>query len=245
MSIFSKLRHRATEPEIMDDFTVGGAELREALLHLQRLNRIFAAASPTLYGVRKLWKQSGSPQKFSVVDVGCGSGDVNRKLLHWAKRNDIDIHITLIDVTQEACDTASQIYDDEPRVTVKRSDVMDLPADSVDIVTGSQFLHHFTGQELVDITTQMLRVSRLGVVINDIHRHWLAWGAVWVTSRIISRNRYILHDGPLSVAKGFTAQDWRDLRHALDTPELVYHWRALFRYSVIIPGGDANYVHTS
>ncbi|MFB4327790.1 methyltransferase domain-containing protein [Paenibacillus sp. CR_12] len=235
MSFFRMLSIRAQEDELMDDFTMGGEELSEALRHLRRLNRIFAAPGPTLDGVVKLWKSIGCPYTLSIMDVGAGSGDVNRKLLQWSDQMGVELSITLVDVTEEACEEARRLFRHEPRVHVRRADVKELPDASADIVTGSQFIHHFQGQQLMEIVSHMLRTSVHGVVINDIHRHPVPYAAVWITTRLISRNRYIRHDGPLSVAKGFKGRDWRELKEQLNHATLTYRWKPLFRYSVVIP----------
>ncbi|MGO4542814.1 methyltransferase domain-containing protein [Paenibacillus sp. 2TAB19] len=226
---------RAVTPELMDDFTSGGIELREALRHLRWLNRIFAAAAPTMYGIERLWNEANKPKHLSIMDIGSGSGDVNRRLLQWLDMNRIDASITLVDKTTEACEEAKQFYRHEPRVNVLQYDLFDMSEQSVDIVTGTQFLHHFGEEELPAVILKMLSLSRLGVVINDIHRHWLAWSAVWVTTRLISSNRYIVNDGPLSVAKGFQIADWELLKESLgEGVDLTYSWRPLFRYAVLI-----------
>jgi len=232
--MFRRLRERAEEQELMDDFTMGGKELRIALRQLRLLNRIFGAAAPTLYGVQRMWKLAGKPVRFSILDIGAGSGDVNRHLLRWASVNEIELQITLADITDEACEEARQLYHDEPRIKVIQCDMFELPQESADIVTGTQFLHHFAEDELPAVVACMQRASRIGVVINDIHRHWIAWAAVWMTTRLISNNRYLINDGPLSVAKGFRAEDWVKLRNALGEPEMFFSWRPLFRYVVII-----------
>lgn len=235
MSIFRKLNVRAKEDELMDDFSMGGAELSEALKHLRRLNKIFAAPGPTRYGVEKLWNEMGRPKALSILDVGAGSGDVNRKLLNWAENNGVELTITLVDMTKEACEEARDLFKGEKRVRVQQADVCELPDASADIVTGSQFIHHFDGDRLVEIVSHMLRASRHGVVINDIHRHSVPYTAVWLTTRLISRNRYIRHDGPLSVAKGFKGSDWKELKEQLNHQSMTYSWKPLFRYAVIIP----------
>lgn len=235
MPLFKSLSVRAQEEELMDDFSKGGKELSEALQHLRRLNAIFAAPSPTVSGVEKLWKAVGRPDALSVLDVGAGSGDVNRKLLQWSDLNGVRLAITLVDKTEEACDEAQRLFRGEPRVRVRQGDVIELPDASADIVTGSQFIHHFDGQQLVDMVSHMLRAAKFGVVINDIHRHPVPYAAVWMVTRLISRNRYIRHDGPLSVAKGFTAKDWIELKRCLRCDEMTYEWKPLFRYSVVIP----------
>lgn len=232
--VFRMLQHRAKEPELMDDFSAGGPELREALQHLRILNRIFGAAAPTLYGVRRLWTEAGKPERFSVLDVGSGSGDVNGHLLRWADANKIDLGITLVDISEEACEEARLFFHNEPRVQVMRSDLFALPESCADVITGTQFVHHFAENELSKVVDNMLKASRFGVVINDIHRHWIPWVAVWLTARMVSNNRYIVNDGPLSVAKGFRSTDWKNLSKALGVSGIFFAWRPLFRYVVVI-----------
>lgn len=226
----------------MDDPAQDGEELKVALRHLRRLNRLFRAASPMLYGVARLWTETGKPRRLTVLDIGAGSGDINAALLRWADARGIELTVTLVDRTQEACAEAAAYYADEPRISVMCRDVLDLDEQAADIVTGSQFVHHFASKELPDVASAMLRASRIGIVIQDIHRHWLPWAAVWLAARLVSNNRYIRNDGPLSVAKGFRSEDWRRLNEALGRPGLRYAWRPLFRYVVTIrkSGGSAN-----
>lgn len=232
--MFRGLQHRAKALEFMDDFSAGGSELREALQHLRVLNRIFSAAAPTLYGVRRLWTEVNKPKSFSIIDIGSGSGDVNRHLLRWADVNKIDLRITLVDISEEACEEARLFFQNEPRVKVMRGNLFTLPEAGADVITGTQFVHHFSEVELPNVVESMLKASRFGIVINDIHRHWIPWVAVWLTARMISKNRYILNDAPLSVAKGFRSTDWMDLRKVLGVSEMYHAWRPLFRYVVVI-----------
>ncbi|CAI6033014.1 hypothetical protein COHCIP112018_00780 [Cohnella sp. JJ-181] len=240
-----RLGARATAPELMDDLAQGGAELREAHRHLRRLNLLFAASGRTLYGVVRLWALAGRPRRLTVLDIGAGSGDVNAALLRWADARGVAIHITLADRSEEACAEAAALYAGEPRVTVVRRDLFALGEAAADIVTASQFVHHFHDDALPEVVRAMLRASRRGIVIQDIHRHWLAWSAVWLAARLISGNRFVVNDGPLSVAKGFRAADWERLRLHLDERGLAYSWRPLFRYVVTVPktsGSDSGSV---
>ena len=235
--MFSQLSRRAVKEEYMDDFSSGGEELTVALRHLRRLNRIFGAASPLVSGIHQLWLQSGCPAYLHVMDIGAGSGEINKHILRWADRTGINMQITLVDMTEEACMEARGIFKNEPRVTAVKRNVFDIGEKAADMVISSQFLHHFPDEQLSQVTCHMLNSSRYGVVISDIHRHWISWSAVWLTAHLISTNRYIRHDGPLSVAKGFTSGDWIKLRQALaqcGKYDLDYVWTPLFRYSVVI-----------
>jgi len=229
-----RFRERAAEPELMDAGFAGGTELREAYRHLRRLNRLFGTARPVLYGVRRIWTEAGRPARLSVLDVGSGAGDVNRLLLRWAERHGVRLTVILADRRIEACREAKRLFRDERRVRVLCGDLFDLPDACADIVTATHFAHHFAPDELPRVVRRMLRSARLGAVLCDIHRHWVPWASVWLAARLLSRNRYIRHDGPLSVAKGFRAEDWRVLREALDDCDLEYHWRPMFRYVALV-----------
>ncbi|MBB6690640.1 methyltransferase domain-containing protein [Cohnella xylanilytica] len=230
----NRLRTRAREPELMDDFARGGEELREALRHLRLLNRVFGASGPALYGVKRLWKEAGRPGDWTVLDVGAGSGDVNRALLRWADREGVRLGLVLMDKTEEACEEARSLFRGESRIEVRRGDLFELPPRCADVVTASQLAHHFSDEELPSVLTRLLEASRIGAVLADIHRHWLAWLAVSLATRVLSRNRYIRHDGPLSVAKGFRREDWARLGAGTGgTVALDVSWRPLFRYAAV------------
>lgn len=232
--MFNWLKQRAEEPEFMDDFSAGGKDLREALQHLRRLNRMLGAAPATLFGVKRLWFEAGKPKQFSILDIGSGSGDLNRPILRWADRNNIRLRIVLSDLSGEACEAARLLYQDEPRIRVVQRDLFQLPERCTDVVTATQFVHHFSSEDVPKVIRQMLDASRIGVVIHDIHRHWMPWLAVYIVTRLVSRNRYIRHDGPLSVAKGFRSAEWEKLKETDGVPSLSYFWRPLFRYVVIV-----------
>ncbi len=239
MGWFPDLRARSEAPELMDDLAIGGHELSEALVQLRRINLFLGAALPTLEGVARLWRQAGRPSSLSVLDIGAGSGDVNRLLLFWALLQRVHLRITLLDIHPDACAAATAYYQNEPRVEVRQGDLFALPPASADIVTASLVLHHFPAQQVPAVLRTMAQAARLGVVINDLHRHPLAWLGIWLITHMFSRNRMIRHDGPLSVRRGFRAADLEHMRLLPDLHGLHYRWRPLFRYLVTLPTAAA------
>ena len=229
------LAHRSEMLELMDDLSIGGPELNEALAQLRRINQFLGAAWPTLEGVSRLWRQAGRPRQLSILDVGAGSGDINRRLLAWAGRNGIDLALTLMDIHPETCAVAGDYYRAEPRVRVLQGDIFEAAAGQADIVTASLFVHHFPRAQLPAVFLAMLSMARLGIVVNDLHRHWLAWAGIRFLTQLLSRNRMIRHDAPLSVRRGFRAAELEELRAALGLELLSYAWRPLFRYLIVVP----------
>lgn len=228
-------RVRADEPEIMDDCSIGGAMLTITLAQIRWINRLFGASRLTIEGVARLWRWAGSPNTLSLLDVGAGSGDQSRMLLRWAEQHHVDMTITLMDIHPETCAVAVAYHRGEPRIRVEQGDVLTLAPGRADIVTASLFLHHFSSEQVPEVLRVMLGASRLGIVINDLHRHVIPWAFIWLATRLLTRNPMIQFDAPLSVRRGFRAEDFRRLQQYPDFQWLRYAWRPLFRYLVIVP----------
>lgn len=226
---------RSEALELMDDPAIDTRELVESLVQLRRINWVLGSAFPTFEGVRRLWRQAGCPAHVSLLDVGAGSGESNWLLLRWASLRRIHLRITLLDVHPDICAVAAAFYDNEPRVTVQQGDLFAVPPDSVDIVTASLVLHHVPPHQLAGVVRTLARASRLGLVINDLQRHPVAWLGIWLITRLFSQNRLIRHDGPLSVQRGFRSADFAHLQALPDLAGLSYRWRPLFRYLVMVP----------
>ena len=65
------------------------------------------------------------------------------------------------------------------------------------------FLHHFR-DDVVRLLRELTRVTRRAVVVNDLRRHRIPWAFVGVMGRVTRRHPMFVHDGPLSVLRGFT-----------------------------------------
>jgi hypothetical protein len=116
------------------------------------------------------------------------------------------------------------------------SDLLQLALQPVDVITAALFTHHFSQGQLPDVYRAMAGAARRGVVVNDLHRHALAWAFIWLATRLLSRNRMIRHDAPLSVRRGFRAADLQRLRAEPGLGGLRFMWRPLFRYLILVPG---------
>lgn len=238
MRLWPDLTTRSESLERMDDRSLGGAELVEALRQLRWINGLLLGFLPSLEGVATLWRQAGRPPRLTLLDVGAGSGDANRMLLWWARLRGIDLHIVLVDIHPDTCRAAAAYYAQQPRVTVVQGDIFCLPFAHCDIVTAALVMHHFPAAQVQPALEEMLAVGRLGVVVNDLHRNAFAWLFIAAATRLLSRNQMIRSDAPLSVQRGFRRSDLQRLREQPALAALRFGWRPFFRYLVIVPGRD-------
>ena len=240
MPFWPDLSVRSDAPELMDDRAIGGDELVGALRELRLINRLLGAARPTVEGVGRLWRAAGRPGKLAVLDVGAGSGDASRALLRWSDRQGVEIDITLLDIHPETCAEAALSFQGEPRVRVREGDLFALAPRSTDVVTASLVLHHFPEPSLGHALQALARAARLGVVVNDLQRSRIAWAAIRAATALLSRNRMIRHDAPLSVARGFRAADLAALRRLSGLERLAFAWRPMFRWLAIVPASNGS-----
>lgn len=76
--------------------------------------------------------------------------------------------------------------------------------------------------------------ARHGWFINDLHRHPEPYICEKYPARFLCLNPSVQHDGPLSIARSFTAVDWQHLLNEAEIPatQTKIDWFFPFRYGV-------------
>jgi ubiquinone/menaquinone biosynthesis C-methylase UbiE len=200
---------RRHDPELMDAPGLPPEEVADAYRVLRRVNRHLGNRRTLLRELRRFLDDvpSGSTP-ISILDVGSGSGDLPDALRSELSARAIPAHVLSVDRDPIAATEANRLD-----LFSTRGDAMRLPfADaSIDLVTAIKFAHHFSDAPLVQLLAEMTRVARRRVVILDIRRHWLAYWGFVAWSHVFTSNRLVRYDGPLSVLRGFTANELLDL----------------------------------
>jgi ubiquinone/menaquinone biosynthesis C-methylase UbiE len=201
-SLTPKRRH---DPELMDAPGLAESEVAAAYQILAQVNRQLG----NLRSMRRelgrfLAEDCAGGGAVTLLDLGSGSGDIPRDLHDVFASHGV----TGVAVTLDRDPTAVALAR-RAGSTVVRGDALRLPlADgSIDLVTTIKMAHHFSGAELTGLIAEMARVARRRVVVLDIRRHWLAYWGFIAWSRLLTRNRLVRADGPLSVLRGFTAAE--------------------------------------
>lgn len=122
-----------------------------------------------------------------------------------------------------------------------RGDALALPfrSRSIDLVHSALFLHHLSTPHACRLVSEMCRVSRKLVVVNDLVRSVVAWGSIWALGRAVYRHRLTRHDGPLSVRKAFVPREVEAIARFLDGgPAPGFRWRVetSFPYRMTLVG---------
>ncbi|EOZ92045.1 hypothetical protein A33Q_4138 [Indibacter alkaliphilus LW1] len=229
-----KFTSRSTQKEIMDDLEVDGPELVQALSELKTINKLLGGNKVTLSGINQLIKKN--PQEdYSIADLGCGRGDMLRVIADWAYQNEIPVALTGIDANPNIIAIAKEKLSDYKNINFRVENVFsdDFLKEPVDIITCTLFTHHFTDAELIQLFSSFKEKVRLGVVINDLHRHPLAYYSIRVLTKYFSRSSMVKNDGPLSVLRSFKKNDWSEILNKAGFSDVEITWKWAFRWKVL------------
>lgn len=229
------LRRRSSQPELMDSETVSFAEFHDCLRQLSTINTFTLAYRPTLRWFARVTAGARSGLTISVLDIGCGGGDMLRQIWKWAKRRRLALELTGIDLNPWSKESAEQVTPTDAPIRYETANLFSLdPERRADFIVSSLFTHHLTDSEVIRFIQWMDRHATRGWFINDLHRHWLPYFFIKYAVRLLFSNRMIRHDAPVSVARGFTASEWRRLlREAgIGTERVCIEWFFPFRYGV-------------
>lgn len=193
------LHARSPQAELIDGHIDSRDELFRSFRDIALANRWFGGTAAARNGL-------GGLNARSVLDVGCGIGDIATALRDEARRRSQDVHFTGLDSNQELIEAATSKSGGDPGLTFVCGDGTALPyADGAfDAVTCNLALHHFAPDAAIELLREMRRVARIAPVVTDLQRSALALAATYVFSRVFSRNRLTRHDAPLSVRRAYT-----------------------------------------
>lgn len=238
MSIWPSFDERAVhEPEIMDDFSVTDERLTVALRDIRITNRLLGGYGPSHQAIRALL--SGE-EPHHVLDLGSGSADYPAHLVQWADAQGLDIRVDALEANPITARHARSYLDRtlsarlRPRVQVICADVFDYAPSgaSYDIAHAGLFLHHFPDDDLVRLLGRMRGLCPNGLVINDLHRHPLAYASIWLLARLLPTSPMYQHDAPLSVRRAFTQDELMRVVHKAGYASARIRWHWAFRWVV-------------
>jgi trans-aconitate methyltransferase len=205
---------RAELTELMDE-PCSYAELRDCLRDLMRVNRTVFTYRPTLEWLEQF--ASAADNRLHIVDVGSGAGDMLRRIERWALARSIPVRLTGVDRNPYAAQAAREFSEYDSAIEFVTCDAYAYrPAEKIDLVISSLFTHHLADAEIVEFLRWMEQVAARGWFVNDLRRGRVPYYAFALLANTMRWHRFVRHDGPVSVRRSFSADDWaRYVREAV------------------------------
>ncbi len=229
----SLFTHRSQQIEIMDDLQCQGEVVNQTLRELEFINRWLGGNAVTLEGVKQLTRGHTS-EPFFIADLGCGGGDMLKLLAEWGRINNRSLKLVGIDANPHIIEFARNNCGSYPEISFEILDIFlpEFQQKKYDIIMGTLFYHHFDNTVLVGFFAKLIHQARLGVVINDIHRHWLAYYSIRILTKFFSKSSMVKFDAPLSVLRAFTRKELIEILERAGIQHFQLRWKWAFRWQI-------------
>ncbi len=229
-------KYRTDKPELMDDFSLEGEVLRDALDKIAKINTLLGGNKLTLFGVKKLIENHPKEDEILIVDVGCGNGDMLRYLADYGLKNNLIFKLIGLDANDFTINHARNLSVNYPNISYRCENIFDVKFKMIpsDIVLCTLTLHHFKDDEIMKIMAVFYANANLGIVINDLHRSRLAYRLFQLVCFVFKLNTMSREDGLVSILRGFKKKELIDFSKRLGFKKYIIEWKWAFRYQWII-----------
>jgi 2-polyprenyl-3-methyl-5-hydroxy-6-metoxy-1,4-benzoquinol methylase len=229
-------RTRSNEPELMDDFALEGEILRDALDKIASINKLLGGNKVTLDGVKDLMGSANEDREISILDVGCGNGDMLRTLADYGRTKQLKFKLIGVDANAFTIRHAESLSEHYNNITYQCIDIFTdaFKTTNFDIILCTLTLHHFKDEEILALLQSFHQQTTLGVVINDLHRSKLAYHFFNAICFVFRLNEMSRKDGLVSILRGFKRSDLAQYAKKLKFKSYSIRWRWAFRYQWII-----------
>ncbi|MBO6879329.1 MAG: methyltransferase domain-containing protein [Winogradskyella sp.] len=234
MNLFINTKYRSNKTELMDDFSLKGELLRDTLDKLGNINKWLGGNRVTLDGIIQLLKNQPKNKTYTIIDLGCGHGDILRQVAKYGRKHQYSFRLIGIDANQDAIAYATELSSEYPNITFKSIDIFSDQFETLnfDIALTTLFLHHFKEEEIKKLIKKLYANANIGLVINDLQRSKLAYGLFKLLGLVIT-NQMIKQDGLTSILRAFKREELEEISQQLHLKSQI-RWKWAFRYQWLI-----------
>lgn len=205
------LRDRAADAvEEMDRDDCDPGRLERTYAQFDLVNRAVSGWQGIYRHHLKPLLAAGTP--VSLLDVGCGGGDVAVRLARWAARDRLPLRVTAVDPDPRAAAFAEAraAAGKAPGISFRRQDTTGLLAagERFDVVVSNHVLHHLPDGHLPAFLSESAALAGRLVLHNDLRRSALAYG-LFSGAALPFRGSFIRADGLTSIRRSYTAAELR------------------------------------
>lgn len=231
MGMFSQ---RSTELELMDYPIEDKAEIFQNFSELVFINQYLGGPVHSFNEIKRLLKGSASAH---IADIGSGAGDFLNYLYQRKKHFPANHEFTGVDLMPEAHEYAGSRFS---HLSVSSKLVLQdyrqwlQQGARPDIIHASLFCHHLTQAQLIEFFQIASKNCRVAVVVNDLHRHPVAYYSIKWLTQLFSKSRFTKNDAPLSVLRGFSRKELEAALSEAGISNYKIQWKWAFRFIITI-----------
>ncbi len=199
------LRQRADIPEQMDDPHCDPRKLERTYAQFEQVNALVSGWR-FIYG-RFIRPYLSRERAFTLLDIGCGGGDLARALQRWAAQDGVTLRVLGIDTNAQAIAYARQQERSGLSFRAVDSATLCIEGAKFDVIVSNHLLHHLSTSEVCALLNDCQTLSRGLTLHADIERGPLAYAGFGLLAAPLFHGSFIVPDGLVSVRRSFTAPE--------------------------------------
>ena len=220
--------HRAADlTEHMDNPVCDAVLLENTYRHFARMNRLVA-------GWRRIYRRWLRPAfdhiggESTLLDIGCGGGDIPFQLAQWAQHDGFRVHILAIDPDERAIAYARRYRPhDQIDYRVVTPKALDEEGRRFHVVLSNHLLHHLQDEAVANLLDMSGRLSTRLTLHNDIRRSAIAYYLFKWTMPLLFRDAYTVSDGLTSIRRSYRRAELTSLLPRGWTSHAMSPWRVV------------------
>lgn len=199
---------RSAGPEFLDEAKLSHAELVAILRDLARFNGAMFGHWPALAWLRRVTRSVPERQTLTLLDIGCGYGDLLRAIRRWADKRGIAMKLMGVDLSSDVVAVAREATPASDNIEYRVGDVFELATEPVDFIVSSLVTHHMTDDMIERFLRWMEATARRGWFIYDLQRSIVPYYFISLSGWLMGVHPVVINDGRISVARSLTRREW-------------------------------------
>jgi 2-polyprenyl-3-methyl-5-hydroxy-6-metoxy-1,4-benzoquinol methylase len=222
---------RSTQKELLDAEGIPQPDLFRNLFELERINTLLGGHAVTLNGLKQLSLQKN--RRYRMLDIGSGGGDTLRQVAAWGRKHKYQFELIGVDLKPDCIQYAKEYCKHYPEISFVQNDYKDVVTEEeqYDVIITSLFCHHLNSAELQNLFAWCDAHAKVGFIVNDLHRHPLAYYSISMLTSLFSKSYLVKNDAKLSVLRGFNEHELLTL---LEPFSFELQWKWAFRWLVVV-----------
>lgn len=170
----------------------------------------FGTINKMLGGWKRIYKHRIRPalmsadQKPSILDIGCGGGDLLRMLHLFTQKDQLEVDFTGIEPDKRAIDYVhKQQWPANFSFILTNSPDLAQQNQTFTVVISNHLIHHLTQPNLKMVCTDAEKLAEKLVVFNDIERSDIGYAFFRTLAPLFFKNSFIAQDGVLSIRRSY------------------------------------------
>ena len=215
--------------ERLDDLSLSGKSLFNALTSLKFINRFFGNHRQLSNSVLKYCEAQSENKTFRIIDLGCGGGDSIYRISKKLHKKGIKASFIGIDGNPQSIMYASTIYTTSKNIKFITKNILEDSFSIPDLLLSSHFMYHFKDDKLINFLKNIKEKNIKHFIFSELNRNKIAYHLFRLSIFILPISKIAKKDGLLAIRRAFTIKELETILHKSNVKTFTITKKIWFR----------------